>query len=573
MKPTALQLDALQGDIARAVAARDARAVAAGWRAVLDYFTQISATRLDPEPAVEEPEYQRLWDMAGQALANLGGQAEPPVETVADYDSDRYGPMLGVSDEGSATAAIRHGALASPKCAALKQCTPLTVGVAHDAERLGAVGEVVVGPDEYAAIRLACRGRLLTTTNIGTKVNVRHFLESPEVRVRPGRTDAIVADVVERLKELFAPYVRTPSGKARAHTVLVRFEARVPSRQRPEILKSLQAAVAKGEFCSPKLHRLGVVAEPGRDRVARAKAAVDLAGRAGINCVAQSGTLEDFDPDELAAVLQYAAERKVRVGPRVRVDPQTTARHVWTGLFTARNMGLDLGKYGLVPLTLEDQREVIIRIQYWFPIWAAAPVYYIDHPLVSADEVFHGPKLAAGIRRWLDMVSKHRVRVVLIDTAKKWEGRRLLKDSADDERGFLTEVEIESLTAFATERKVKVLWAGGITMPQAYTFGRLGVFGVYVTSAAAAVAPVGKKYRRDPYLVGSREPEPSAVARVKILLEAGFLVGRGATELKSAVEPLLAALAIGDWAEAARRQHEMHPRMIQEWRRHLTIQT
>src|SRR5262245_66393271 len=106
--------------------------------------------------------------------------------------------MLGVSDEGSATAAIRHGALASPKCAALKQCTPLTVGVAHDAERLGAVGEVVVGPDEFAAIRLACRGRLLTTTNVGTRANVRNFLAPPEVRIRPGPTAQAVEAAADR---------------------------------------------------------------------------------------------------------------------------------------------------------------------------------------------------------------------------------------------------------------------------------------------------------------------------------------------------------------------------------------
>ena len=47
--------------------------------------------------------------------------------------------MLGVSDEGSATAAIRQGALAAPKAVALTNRTPLTLGIAHDAERLGAV--------------------------------------------------------------------------------------------------------------------------------------------------------------------------------------------------------------------------------------------------------------------------------------------------------------------------------------------------------------------------------------------------------------------------------------------------
>ena len=118
-------------------------------------------------------------------MANLGGEVEPPLHTLADYDSDRYGPMLGVSDEGSATAAIRRGALAAPKCAALAERTPLTIGIAHDAERLGAVGEVAVGPDEFATIRLACRGRVLTTTNVGSRVNVRLFLDSPSSKSAP----------------------------------------------------------------------------------------------------------------------------------------------------------------------------------------------------------------------------------------------------------------------------------------------------------------------------------------------------------------------------------------------------
>ncbi|HJZ89833.1 MAG TPA: hypothetical protein VKE40_03100 [Gemmataceae bacterium] len=570
MKPTPERLDELNAAVEQAAKGCDARGVAAGWRAVLDYFNEVSAARPDPEPGANEPVYQRLWDLARQAMANLGGQAEPAVETVADYDSARYGPMLGVSDEGSATAAIRHGALASPKCAALRQCTPLTIGVAHDAERLGAVGEVVVGPDEYAEIRLACRGRMLTTTNVGTKVNVRHFLTPHEVKIRSGRKDAVVV-AVERLKELFAPFVRTASGRARAQTVLIRFEPRVAARQRVDILKGLQAAVTSGEFFSPRLHRLGLVADSGRDRVARAKAAIDMAARAGVLTVALPHGFDDFEPDELAAVLQYADGKKVRVGPRLRVDPQTTARHIWTGLVTARNMGIDLGKYGLVPLTFEEQQEVIARVQYWFPHWAAAPVYFVDHPLVTATDVFHGPRLAAGIRRWLDMVSKHGVRVVLIDTVEKSEHRRLLKDAPDDDGGFLTESEIAGLTTFAAGLGVKVLWAGGITLPEAYRFGRLGVFGVYVTTAAATLQPVGKKYRRDPYLIGSREPQPEAVARVKLLLEAGFLVGRGATDLAAGAEGLLAVL--NDPAEARRREAALHPRVVQEWRRRLATQS
>ena len=178
------RLALLERAIERATSSHDARAAAAAWRAVLDEFDVVSRARPDPEPASGESDYRRLWDLAARAMANLGGEGEPPLLTVADYDSDRFGPLLGVSDEGSATAAIRSGALAAPKSAALAERTSLTLGIAHDAERFGAVGEVAVGPDEFAAIRLACRGRVLTTTNTGSRVNVRLFLDPPVVEIR-----------------------------------------------------------------------------------------------------------------------------------------------------------------------------------------------------------------------------------------------------------------------------------------------------------------------------------------------------------------------------------------------------
>ena len=165
------RIDELQRGIEAAAVQRDAAALAAVARTILEYQRDLSASRPEPEPRKGERDYERLWELAKRAMAILGGQAEPPLHTLADYDSNRYGPMLGVSDEGSATAAIRRGALAAPKVAVLSAHTPLTLGVAHDAERLGAVGEVAVGPDEFATIRLAARGRVLTTTNVGTRVN------------------------------------------------------------------------------------------------------------------------------------------------------------------------------------------------------------------------------------------------------------------------------------------------------------------------------------------------------------------------------------------------------------------
>ena len=53
---------------------------------------------------------------------------------------------------------------------------------------------------------------------------------------------------------------------------------------------------------------------------------------------------------------------------------------------------------------------------------------------------------------------------------------------------------------------IKVLWAGGITAPQAFEFGRLGVFDFYVTTAAAIEVPVEGKYRRDPLPLVRKRP-------------------------------------------------------------------
>ncbi|HEY7310185.1 MAG TPA: hypothetical protein VH643_12555 [Gemmataceae bacterium] len=561
------RLDQLETAIEKAAANRDPSGVAEGWRKVLDYFFEISRDRVDPEPGKDEPEYQRLWDLARRAMSNLGGQAAPALETLADYNAELYGPMLGVSDSGLATAAIRKGALAAPKGESLVHPTPLTLGIAHDAERLGAVGEVVVGPDEFATIRLAAHGRVLTTTNVGTKVNVRTFMKQPVTIVGNGGAE----QAINRLKELFKPFVKTASGKPRALTVLISFAPNMTMQQRRHMLAQLSKAVAAGDFCKPKWHCLGVLVNSGRgkDRVARAEKGIDLAAAANLTEVALVGLDDDrFDPDELDGLLKYAGTKKVHLRSPNRVDPQTTARHVWAGLAVARNMGLELGKYGLSPLSFEDQKEVIARIQYWFPHWCAAPVYYLDYPLITAKGVYHEPSLGNGIRLWLEMVAKLGVRVVLIDTAKKAEGRHLLKESAEDKRGFLTAPDIGELTAFAAELGVKTLWAGGISLPQAYACGKLRVFGIYVTSAAAGLMPLTRKARIDPFLTGLRVPQKEAITRVKLLLEAGFLVGCGRADLESAAKALIAAIAAKNEAEAARLQTALHPRVVEAWRDH-----
>ena len=71
--------------------------------------------------------------------------------------------------------------------------------------------------------------------------------------------------------------------------------------------------------------------------------------------------------------------------------------------------------------------------------------------------------------------------------------------------------EIRQLDARAAKLGVKALWAGGISLPQTFEFGKLGVFGIYVTSAAAALVPLDRHYAAPIRRSGAavREPTPN----------------------------------------------------------------
>jgi hypothetical protein len=132
---------------------------------------------------------------------------------------------------------------------------------------------------------------------------------------------------------------------------------------------------------------------------------------------------------------------------------------------------------------------------------------------------------------------------VLIETDDKASDKRLLRKSSKDERGFLGPKQLADLEAFARDLGIKVLWAGGLGLRDAYEMGKLGVFGIYVTSAAATTIPVAGTYVRDPSLAGVKEPSKEAVLRTKILLEAGFLAARAsdASEIARLSDALLTA--------------------------------
>jgi hypothetical protein len=98
-------------------------------------------------------------------------------------------PFLGVSDEGSAGAEIWNAAFESPKVCTLPKLdrrTPLIVGIAVDAERLGGSGELAVGPEEIMA---AVRGLLIIESGSSQRVFLSRRLIPPreEGRWKPGR--------------------------------------------------------------------------------------------------------------------------------------------------------------------------------------------------------------------------------------------------------------------------------------------------------------------------------------------------------------------------------------------------
>lgn len=168
-------------------------------------------------------------------------------------------------------------------------------------------------------------------------------------------------------------------------------------------------------------------------------------------------------------------------------------------------MGFELGKYGLFPLTLEERSEVTGLIQRWFTNWTAAPVFYVDFPIVGKKKVYTEKSLVVRAKRWLNIVARHKIPVVLFDTADKDKGRKLLKNNLNDRIGILNLKQVEEIDSYATKKGIKSLWAGGITIPQVLEFGKLQVFGVYVTTSAADIHPVSEKYARDPMITAEKK--------------------------------------------------------------------
>ncbi len=499
---------------------------------------------------------------AREALIHLGGDPVRTAVSLKDYDDRRFGPFLGVSDEGSAAAQIRDAALRSPKVAALPRSakrTPLVVGVAVDAERLGGIGEVAVGPDEYCDIWQACVDRVLMTTNVGTRVNMRVYRREPRVVVTTDSAQAVAQAKME-IREAFAPFVATPDGRPRPLTVFVDIprysDLSVAGRTR--LLKTLKAYVDSGDAAgrdhAPRGHVLGLAVWVKKGTTGRDEAidAVRLASSAGLKVVvldgvkrkiadeaiSLAGLLEYFAPGHVAQILRAGHSCGVRVRAANLPDTDTIARSTWALLNTARNMGANLGKYGCFPLTLSEAEHVVHQVQHWFSDWSAAPVFFVDQGLLSDTRVDVGHDLPRGVMAWLDVCAKHQARVVLIDTIDKARGCRLLKATSRDRQGFLGFGQLQRIDAYARSLGIRALWAGGLRLPEVFEMGKLGVFGIYVTTAAATTVAASGSYKRDPALAGVKKPSMAAVYRTKVLLEAGFLATRLPAPIGDRIEEL-----------------------------------
>ena len=361
------------------------------------------------------------------------------------------------------------------------------------------------------------------------------------ITIPAGPTDKIISLVQDQLKKNFSNFLHTPDGKPIPFTVYVEFsrDSRRSIEAKISILKQLNSLIQNGAIANSRVHKLGLnmrIRSGSRGRNA-ALLAIDIANSAGMHEVSIDGVvrkeadehislpglLHYLTPNQLNPILQKAFEKGVKVFPRNTVDTDTVARSIWSALNSARHMGLDLAKYGTFPLTVEESSQVIEQVQRWFTNWTAAPVIFMDQPILNEHKVYEKEYITSGIKEWLKVIGRNRVPVILIDTIDKYKGWKILR-TKDRPEGLLTETQIREINKLASSMGVKTLWAGGITLPEVFIFGKMGVFGIYITTAVASNQPLPAYYKKDPLLSSTKEPTIEGVLRAKLLLEAGFLV-------------------------------------------------
>jgi hypothetical protein len=262
----------------------------------------------------------------------------------------------------------------------------------------------------------------------------------------------------------------------------------------------------------------------------------------------------------------------VRLTYRYKIDVESAARTIWTGLHTARAHGFAAGKYGLLPLTLEEQHTTIELISRWTRGWAAIPAFYVDTPLLTSTDVFDETRCEEAAKAWLKMARGAGAETVLFDSPDRVTPRRLLRTPGlKVDAGILDLGAIDRLLEYARQLGVSILWSGGITSHQAFELAKRKVFGIFSTSSTAAKIAVTAQFESDPRLPSENEPTEFGVRRIHAIVQGGFLnsaLNGLDAQLAQSIDALTTAVveAETDAGRAGAALEELDPVLIQGWR-------
>ena len=451
-------------------------------------------------------------------------------------------------------------------------------------------GEVPIGPPEYSALSAAAAGRLLLTTNVGTRINARLTGQLPEFPALEKSAQAVIDE--------FHQFLDTPDRRPRSLTVRLQLDPGADCTRLAALVGKLDKARKKGEIGPADTHQLSVLVsfkeEIATDaQLEQIEAIIAAAADLGVPEVAidgaqllyarrrwgAQGLLNVLSIPASNRLLKFATARGVRLSPRYQIDIDLAARTIWTGLEAARVNGFDAGKYGLLPLTLEEQGQVIEVITRWTSGWTAIPAFYVDTPLVTATEVFDVAQCDVAARRWLKRARGAGATTVLFDAPDRVNPRKLVQAS-DSPNGVLTPDQIEALRDYGELLGVKILWSGGITAPQAFDLAQRRVFGIFSTSSTA-VGPAAKmavtaQFERDPHLAAEYEPTEFGVRRMHAIIQGGFLSSRMreshaglARELETSTRNVVASG--GEAAKSQATLTALNELLVRGWRQPLGV--
>jgi hypothetical protein len=458
-----------------------------------------------------------------------------------EYDSESFGPLLAVSDEGDNAQTIAQASYASAKAHALHPANATALGVMIDGERMVSAGEGPIGPEEYAKLIAAAFGRTLCSTNVGVRVNARLYRLYPEFSI----ADAAV-DEEKWLAAVFAafrPFLKTPDNIPRPLTVRFIVQPRDSLATVRKLVAKLEAGRGQGLLGSSSVHHFSLlsicngVIRAGAE-MEEIKRVIEIAAQIGVAEVAIDGDLlfgarQRMSVQSLLNILEVSAlrdlfaaarQQNVRLVYRYQVDADSAARTIWTGLHTTRSYGFTAGKYGLVPLTLGEQEQVVGLISRWTKGWTAIPAFYVDTPLVTHDEIFDESRCVEAALLWMEKMRGAGARLALFDCPDRIAGRHLLHDERDVEaKGILSLEQIATLEQRGRELGLKLMWSGGITARQAFSLGEQNVFAAFSTGATSRRVAVHGSFADDPELASEGKPTELGVRRVHAVLQGGFL--------------------------------------------------